>query len=489
MHQSFYRAFEDRYRGSRQLIRSRLEAYAPFVKPFLAAAPHGAERPRALDLGCGRGEWMELLRDWGFDTHGVDLDEGMLAACHDIGLRVTRGDALEYLRALPENSQAIVSAFHVVEHIPFEALEQLAAESLRVLQPGGLLVLETPNPENLIVGTERFHLDPTHAQPIPHLLLSFLLEHRGFQRIKVLPLQEPEGIREKAAPGLQDVVSGVSPDYGAIGQKAAPAEGLAPWDAAFDAAYGQGLLDLANRFDNAQARRSQASTDRHDHASQVLSELSQGLQEANSAHLRRFQELQLQIDQLTQSTRQAEERLGDQLQEAHQQALATARAQYEAEHLQLAGELRHQDMVRSQALEAARTQHEAEHRQLIGELRQQDMSRSQLLLSTQQQLASANERARQLDLQVQALNLHVQALHQSTSWRLTAPVRWLSRRLRARGPVASADESNTHVLPTLTSVHDAVAQPGDVLPATPLTPTGQEVYRALQADRAGRPSR
>lgn len=457
MQPSFYRAFEDRYRGSRQLIRARLEAYAPFVKPFLEVAQGGAERPRALDLGCGRGEWMELLRDWGFDTDGVDLDDGMLSACRDIGLRATRGDALEYLRSLPDGSQAIVSAFHVVEHISFESLEVLVSESLRVLQPGGLLVLETPNPENLIVGTELFHLDPTHAQPIPHLLLSFLLEHHGFQRTKVLLLQEPEGIRTKAEPGLLDVVSGVSPDYGAIGQKAGPVECLAPWNAAFAAAYGQGLLDLANRFDTAQAHRMRASTERHDHASQVLSELSQGLQEANGAHLRRFQELQLQIDQLTQSTRQAEERLGDRLQEAHQQALAAVRARYEAE-----------------------------HRQLVGELRQQDMSRSQLLLSTQQQLASANERVRQLDLQVQALNLHVQALHQSTSWRLTAPVRWLSRRLRARRPVASAEASNTPVFPTATPVHDAAAEPGDVLPATPLTPTGRQVYRALQADRAGR---
>jgi SAM-dependent methyltransferase len=125
MKQSFYRAFEDKYRGSRELIRARLEHYAPFVRPLLP--PSGAPgtpvaAPAALDLGCGRGEWMELLREWGFETHGVDLDAGMLQACRDIGLKVVEGDALAYLRSLPDASQAVVSAFHVVEHIGFNDL-------------------------------------------------------------------------------------------------------------------------------------------------------------------------------------------------------------------------------------------------------------------------------------------------------------------------------------------------------------------------------
>ena len=118
MSDGFYRAFEERYRGSRELIKGRLVAYRPFVEPLLEAYPSAT----ALDLGCGRGEWLELLVESGFKPIGVDLDKGMLEACLERGLPVEQGDALAYLSALPDESQAVVSAFHVVEHITFDQL-------------------------------------------------------------------------------------------------------------------------------------------------------------------------------------------------------------------------------------------------------------------------------------------------------------------------------------------------------------------------------
>ena len=91
----FYRAFEDRYRGSREVIKSRLRTYQPFLGALLARYP-GAP---ALDLGCGRGEWLELLTEQGFRARGVDLDAGMLAACLERGLDASHADALAaYLR-------------------------------------------------------------------------------------------------------------------------------------------------------------------------------------------------------------------------------------------------------------------------------------------------------------------------------------------------------------------------------------------------------
>ena len=180
----FYRAFEERYRGSRELIESRLEVYLPFVEPLKTLY----KAPEILDLGCGRGEWLELLGHNGFQAKGVDLDEGMLSACRELNLNVCQADALDYLRGLTANKLSVVSAFHVVEHISFEALRQLVDEAYRVLKPGGLLILETPNSENLVVGTSDFYLDPTHQRPLPAQLLSFVVEYAGFARVKTLIL-------------------------------------------------------------------------------------------------------------------------------------------------------------------------------------------------------------------------------------------------------------------------------------------------------------
>lgn len=248
----FYRAFEDRYRGSRELIRSRLEKYSPFLEPFVAS---GQPRPQAFDIGCGRGEWLELLRDHGFEARGVDLDEGMLEACRERGLNATQGDAIEILASLPEDSIAVVSAFHVVEHIPFDALQRLIREALRVLQPGGMLILETPNPDNLGVGASSFYLDPSHERPLPSLLLGFLAEHAGFERQKIIGLQEDEQLRNNPNPSLFDVLNGVSPDYAVVAQKSAPQEILARLDAVFALPFGLYLHELATRYDQANARQ------------------------------------------------------------------------------------------------------------------------------------------------------------------------------------------------------------------------------------------
>ena len=241
----FYRAFEDRFRGSRSWISSRLGVYKPFLRPLADAF----QTPKALDLGCGRGEWLEVLSDSGFDAIGVDLNEGMLAACQERGLTGQLGDALSTLKELPSESLALVSAFHLVEHLPFEAAQNLVQEALRVLVPGGLLVLETPNSENLTVGTSSFYLDPTHLRPLPAALLEFVAEHAGFCRSKVLYLQEAADLHGDSQVALMDVLSGVSPDYAVVAQKNAPSVLMAEFDAPFNANYGLSLDSLARRYD------------------------------------------------------------------------------------------------------------------------------------------------------------------------------------------------------------------------------------------------
>ncbi|MFA5216696.1 class I SAM-dependent methyltransferase [Sulfuricurvum sp.] len=242
---NFYRAFEDKHRGGRELIKSRLEIYLPFIM----ALKQSDKDLKTLDLGCGRGEWLELLSEQGFDPYGVDLDEGMLHACTQLRLNVEKKDALSALAALPDESRAIISGFHIVEHLPFEVLQRVIQEALRVLKPGGILILETPNPENIVVATSGFYLDPTHVKPIPQELLAFMVEHYGFHRAKILRLQETRELRASSEPNLLDVMFGVSPDYAIVAQKGASEEILSRFDAPFSEEYGLGLEELISRYD------------------------------------------------------------------------------------------------------------------------------------------------------------------------------------------------------------------------------------------------
>ncbi|AYH45334.1 methyltransferase domain-containing protein [Azoarcus sp. DN11] len=261
----FYRAFEDRYRGSRESIIDRLEVYLPFVEPLRAVYPESA----AVDLGCGRGEWLQLMKQKGFDAVGVDIEEGMLSACSGLGLKTVKQDAIAFLRTLAGESQCVVSGFHFVEHLPFADLQVLVEEALRVLKPGGLLILETPNPENVAVGTTNFYLDPTHERPIPPLLLKFLPEHYGFARIKIVRLQEQPALVGKESVDLIDVFCGASPDYAIVAQKSAAPPIMADFDEPFAQSYGIELDQLANRFDAKLERRFEMLEQRFSSAASV----------------------------------------------------------------------------------------------------------------------------------------------------------------------------------------------------------------------------
>jgi 2-polyprenyl-3-methyl-5-hydroxy-6-metoxy-1,4-benzoquinol methylase len=177
----FYASLGDHFRGTSQEIKAKLKFYLPML------ADAGITKD-ILDLGCGRGEWLEVLREAGLPAQGIDANQLVVSECTGKGLQAMAADAISYLRQMDDNSLNCVSAFHVVEHLPLADLISLFDEILRALRPGGLLMLETPNPENVLVGSCTFYLDPTHRNPIPSDTLRFLVESRGFCRPEVFKL-------------------------------------------------------------------------------------------------------------------------------------------------------------------------------------------------------------------------------------------------------------------------------------------------------------
>nr|WP_256483575.1 class I SAM-dependent methyltransferase [Aliihoeflea sp. 40Bstr573] len=171
----------------------------------------------SLDLGCGRGEWLELMTEEGLDARGVDLDDGMLAVSTRLGLQAIKQDALTSISDAKDASLDVVSAFHLVEHLPFEAVLQLIGEAQRALRPGGLLILETPNPDNIRVSSLSFFLDATHNRPIPSTLLQFAAEFSGFADCAIIGLHEDDRIEKTS---IRHVLQGPSQDYALVAQKA-----------------------------------------------------------------------------------------------------------------------------------------------------------------------------------------------------------------------------------------------------------------------------
>jgi len=186
---AFYLAFENQFRGSRELISQRLLHYLPWIEAVKKNLPDAT----GVDIGCGRGEWLELLKENGIAASGVDMNARMAAQCQSFGLDVECGDGIAYLRNLPANSQGILSGFHIVEHLPLGLFLELIQQAFRVLRPGGVAIFETPNPAVKQVSTYSFFFDPTHRNPVPSELLCFTATHAGFSKTHVEQVQPLAG--------------------------------------------------------------------------------------------------------------------------------------------------------------------------------------------------------------------------------------------------------------------------------------------------------
>ena len=218
---AFYFAFEERFRGSREEINKRLEVYLPRLREAQIAPGDSL----ILDLGCGRGEWLELLRDNGYRARGIDLNRVVIEQCQSRGLDVLEGDVIAYLQSMPDDSVAVITGFHIIEHLPFEILVKLLNEAFRVLRQRGLVIFETPNPANVLVGSCNFYFDPTHRNPLPSLMTQFLVQYCGFAEVEILNLNPSDGFKADEGNELDELSKQFNQyfygpmDYAVIGYK------------------------------------------------------------------------------------------------------------------------------------------------------------------------------------------------------------------------------------------------------------------------------
>ncbi|MGH2867361.1 MAG: class I SAM-dependent methyltransferase [Solirubrobacteraceae bacterium] len=198
-----YLGFEDAFRGSEDQIRSRQRAYPPLLEG----------RMPVLDVGCGRGEFLELLRDAGIDAQGVDIDPAMVQRCRDKGLdRVELGDAGSHLEGLEDDSLGTIFAAQVIEHLPYLKLLRFLRAAMAKLAPAGLLIMETVNPHSP-QALKHFWIDPTHQHPLfPETVLA-LCRLTGFASAFVwYPLGSGDPARDR----------GEQPDYAVVAETPAP---------------------------------------------------------------------------------------------------------------------------------------------------------------------------------------------------------------------------------------------------------------------------
>jgi O-antigen chain-terminating methyltransferase len=188
--------FAGRFRGSEDRIREQQRRH---VERFQGTAGE------ILDLGCGRGEFLEAVREAGLTARGIDLSEECVALCRAKGLAAERADLFAHLASLPDRSLGGAFCCQVVEHLAPGRVPRLVQLLAAKLRSGALAILETPNPECLAIFATHFYLDPTHTRPVPAALLRFYLEEAGFGNIEVERLAPAA----ESLPALNDLPSSV----------------------------------------------------------------------------------------------------------------------------------------------------------------------------------------------------------------------------------------------------------------------------------------
>ena len=203
--------FADKFRGPEEYVRKNHEFYLPYFK--------GCKR--VVDLGCGRGEFLALLAEHGIAAQGIEYSEELTAYCRRASLNVERAEMFEFLGRAPEHSFDGIFCAQVVEHLDPARLPELIRLAHSRLAPGGVFIVETPNPECLAIFATHFYLDPTHTRPIPPALLAFYFEEFGFGQLETRRFAPATEATPALASLPEDVRSALfgAQDYAVIGKR------------------------------------------------------------------------------------------------------------------------------------------------------------------------------------------------------------------------------------------------------------------------------
>jgi O-antigen chain-terminating methyltransferase len=217
-----YAAFENRHRGNEEEVKKQQSQFLPYFQ----------DKGKVLDLGCGRGEFLELCRDNGIDAQGIDLNEQMVEICRDKGLECQKGDILEFLAEWQDKTLGGIFSSQVIEHLSTQHLKTLIELAYFKLTPGAYVILETINPSSVFALVQIYFLDLTHQKPIHPQTLKFLLESSGFEEVEIKFSHPLEQEQLHTLPGADETASILNrnidnlnkllyapPNYSAIGLK------------------------------------------------------------------------------------------------------------------------------------------------------------------------------------------------------------------------------------------------------------------------------
>ena len=202
---ALYLSLEDHFRGDKTTMYKRQREYLPYVSGIVS------DQVPLIDVGCGRGEWLQVLKDNHIMARGIDSNVVCVAECTDNGLTASLGELLETLSHLPDASYGAVTLFQVLEHLPFEVVVNVLREARRVLVPGGVFIGEVPNSETLRVGASTFWIDPTHQRPLFPAVLAFLASSVGFAGVTgkysspLAPTPDLSGLPDNATKTILDL--------------------------------------------------------------------------------------------------------------------------------------------------------------------------------------------------------------------------------------------------------------------------------------------